>query len=93
VYGNPVVFQKRLWRDVVNRLGWTDEELRDYFARWLMFSDVSFSCNKRLMDNTPRSAFPAEGAEGFSGPVDFPLIMPDSPVRDKTAVPRDGAAH
>ena len=39
VDGRTVVIQKRLWRDVVNKSGMTDEELRDYYQRWVMFDD------------------------------------------------------
>ncbi len=39
VDGRTVVLQKRLWRDVVNRSGMTDDQLRDYFATWVMFDD------------------------------------------------------
>lgn len=35
--GEPVPAQKRLWRDVVSRAGLSDDELRDYFRRWVMF--------------------------------------------------------
>jgi len=38
VQGNPVVVQKRLWRDVVNRSGFSDAELEDYYSRSVMFS-------------------------------------------------------
>ena len=37
--GHEVQLQKRLWRDVVNRSGMSDEELRDYFERWVQFDD------------------------------------------------------
>ena len=37
--GRTVVLQKRLWRDVVNRSGMSDDELRDYYERWVMFDD------------------------------------------------------
>lgn len=37
--GHEVQLQKRLWRDVVNRSGMSEEELRDYFERWVQFSD------------------------------------------------------
>ena len=37
VDGRTVVIQKRLWRDVVNTSGMSDEELRDYYERWVMF--------------------------------------------------------
>jgi hypothetical protein len=39
VDGRTVVIQKRLWRDVVNKSGMSDDELRDYYERWVMFSD------------------------------------------------------
>ena len=39
VDGRTVVIQKRLWRDVVNKSGMTDDELRDYYRRWVMFDD------------------------------------------------------
>jgi Glycosyl transferase family 2 len=38
-YGREVVLQKRLWRDVVNRAGLNDDQLRDYYARWVMFDE------------------------------------------------------
>jgi hypothetical protein len=37
VRGDKVVLQKRLWRDVVNRSGFDDAALRDYYQRWVMF--------------------------------------------------------
>jgi hypothetical protein len=37
--GHDMPLQKRLWRDVVNRAGFTDDELRDYYAHWVMFDD------------------------------------------------------
>jgi len=43
VDGRTVVIQKRLWRDVVNKSGMTDEELRDYYQRWVMFNDEQIS--------------------------------------------------
>jgi hypothetical protein len=43
VSGREVVLQKRLWRDVVNRAGFSDDELRDYYARWVMFDDKQLS--------------------------------------------------
>ena len=39
VQGTEVALQKRLWRDVVNRAGLDAAQLRDYFAKWVMFSD------------------------------------------------------
>jgi hypothetical protein len=39
VDGRTVVIQKRLWRDVVNKSGMSDEELLDYYERWVMFND------------------------------------------------------
>lgn len=44
--GRQVSDQKRLWREVVNRSGLSDGELRDYYARWVMFDDAQVS---RLM--------------------------------------------
>lgn len=40
VRGDRVVLQKRLWRDVVNRSGLDDNGLREYYERWVMFSDA-----------------------------------------------------
>jgi hypothetical protein len=37
LHGEPVPAQKRLWRDVVNRAHLSDDELREYFRRWVMF--------------------------------------------------------
>jgi Glycosyl transferase family 2 len=37
IRGDKVVLQKRLWRDVVNRAGYDDAALRDYYQRWVMF--------------------------------------------------------
>jgi len=38
--GGAVDIQKRLWRDVVNRGGLSDSELKAYFERWLMFNQA-----------------------------------------------------
>lgn len=40
VQGDDVVYQKRLWRDVVNRSGLDDGQLLDYYQRWIMFGDA-----------------------------------------------------
>ncbi len=39
--GGParVEIQKRVWRDIVNHQGWTDRQLREYFARWILVPD------------------------------------------------------
>lgn len=47
VHGDRVVMQKRLWRDVVNRAGLDDEQLRDYYARWVMFDEASVASLSR----------------------------------------------
>ncbi len=39
VDGRTVVIQKRLWRDVVNKSGMSEDELRDYYQRWVMFNE------------------------------------------------------
>ena len=39
--GQPVPLQKRLWRDVVNRSGMSEQELRDYYRRWVLFDDAA----------------------------------------------------
>jgi hypothetical protein len=39
VDGRTVVIQKRLWRDVVNKSSMTEDELRDYYEKWVMFTD------------------------------------------------------
>jgi hypothetical protein len=39
VDGRTVVIQKRLWRDVVNKSRMSEDELRDYYERWVMFTD------------------------------------------------------
>jgi hypothetical protein len=39
LHGHEVQLQKRLWRDVVNKSGMSEEELRDYYQRWVMFDD------------------------------------------------------
>ena len=38
VQGSDVAFQKRLWRDVVNKSGMDDGQLREYFRKWVMFT-------------------------------------------------------
>ncbi len=40
LHGGPVVLQKRLWRDVVNHAGLDDEQLREYYRRWVMFDEA-----------------------------------------------------
>jgi hypothetical protein len=39
LHGHEVQLHKRLWRDVVNRSGMSEEELRDYYQRWVTFDD------------------------------------------------------
>jgi hypothetical protein len=39
LHGGEVVLQKRLWRDVVNRSGWAEAQLREYYERWVAFSE------------------------------------------------------
>jgi catechol 2,3-dioxygenase-like lactoylglutathione lyase family enzyme len=41
--GAEVIYQKRLWRDVVNRAGLDDVALLDYYRRWVMFDDAAVS--------------------------------------------------
>ncbi|HSH21096.1 MAG TPA: hypothetical protein VK992_00585, partial [Candidatus Caenarcaniphilales bacterium] len=38
-WGNPLKPQKQLLRDVVNRAGLSDDELRDYYRRWVIFDE------------------------------------------------------
>jgi hypothetical protein len=45
--GHEVQLQKRLWRDVVNRSGMGEEELRDYYRRWVMFDDEAIARLRR----------------------------------------------
>ncbi len=47
IHGQKVVLQKRLWRDVVNRAGMDETQLRDYYERWVMFSDEDIAAMQR----------------------------------------------
>jgi len=39
IRGQPIRPQKRLWRDMVNSGNFDDDELRDYFERWVLVTD------------------------------------------------------
>jgi hypothetical protein len=53
--GQEVPLQKRLWRDVVNRAGLDEDELRDYYARWVMFGeqDIARLMHRRALGLLP----------------------------------------
>jgi hypothetical protein len=56
--GQEVPLQKRLWRDVVNRAGLDQDELRDYYRRWVMFDpdEIARLRNRRAFGVLPLSS-------------------------------------
>ena len=45
--GHEVQLQKRLWREVVNRSGMSDDELREYFRAWVQFDEATIARLRR----------------------------------------------
>jgi Glycosyl transferase family 2 len=66
LHGEQVPAQKRLWRDVVNRSGLSDDELREYFCRWVMFDE------RQLKELTHRRLGPLPRA---SAVVEAPAVQ------------------
>ncbi len=69
--GHEVQLQKRLWRDVVNRSGMSEDELRDYYQRWVMFSDAEIAGLRRdswlgLVPRRPAVVEVTAGRETFA---------------------------
>lgn len=66
LHGEPVPTQKLLWRDVVNKAGLSDDELREYFRRWIMFDE------RRLEELTHRRLGPLSR---MSAVVEAPAVQ------------------
>ncbi len=57
ISGNRVEYIKRLWRNMVNQSDMSEEELRAYFERWVLYQPREIS---RLLKNKVLGVFPRE---------------------------------